>query len=90
MNDVRVNYLRVKGAEGLEQCQSLALAKKFDEGNTLVGKLLRELNESTEEIRTQLKKLILDLTDAQDALKKKVSETFGWHKMISCKRMHME
>ncbi|KAL4451096.1 hypothetical protein ABPG74_021418 [Tetrahymena malaccensis] len=89
-NLVKLHYLRVKGAEGLEKCQALALQKKFDEGNEYVSKLLQELNEQPEETKKHLQKLILDLTEAQDTLSKKVGEQIGWHRMISCKRMHME
>ncbi|KAL4490928.1 hypothetical protein ABPG72_008664 [Tetrahymena utriculariae] len=89
-NLVKLHYLRVKGAEGLEKCQALALQKKFDEGNEYVSKLLQELNEQPEETKRHLQKLILDLTEAQDTLSKKVGEQIGWHRMISCKRMHME
>jgi len=42
-NLVRLHYLRVLSAEGLEKCQVYAHEKKFDEGDIYVSRLLNEL-----------------------------------------------
>ncbi|KRX10214.1 hypothetical protein PPERSA_10880 [Pseudocohnilembus persalinus] len=89
-DDVELNYLRVRGADVIQQCMQKAEQGQYEEGQKLIKNIQVDIDKARPENRKKLQMLYNDLQESEQTCNKDRYQQEGKFRMITQNKAHME